>query len=161
MFNKGATLPSPDQLPDDIAALAQQHGTPYSDEHDAASLDKLARLLRARRQWWRHRRVLLAALVLLCVVSIGALSVWVSARLRPPAVAAVSPRFEARVWRDGAWSGLSHAMPLRSGDELQFVVELPSGYLPTLFWYDTEGQLHEFRLDEPVEGGITTGVRNG
>jgi len=51
-------------------------------------------------------------------------------------------RLEVRVWQDDLPKALLNAVPLRTGDTLQIVFDVPEGYEGTLFWFDTEGQLH-------------------
>jgi len=76
-----------------------------------------------------------------------------------PAVTPPSGKAEElqiRVWQNDRSFPLHEAVPLRSGDDLRIEWRLLPGHFGTLFWFDTEGGLHQLSATGP--GGPEPGV---
>jgi hypothetical protein len=67
-------------------------------------------------------------------------------------------RLQILVWKDNQLYDIRDALPLRSGDDVQVSWRLPAGLFGTLFWFDTEGQVHELRKIEADENDAATSL---
>ncbi len=128
--------------PRPLARLCE-HALAANPEDRPASARRLAERLEAFAH--RPRRLaLLAAFVLVLMLSGFA---WWSYPWAAPAATAGEPSLEVQVWRGEQSYRLLDALPLRSGDELQVLGQVPPGLQPALFWFDSEGRLHEMPLE--------------
>ncbi len=91
----------------------------------------------------RRRRLFPGGLALALLAVLGGLIFWA---FRPSP--APSGPLQAQVWRGEELLRLADALPLRTGDDLRVVAELPGNLKASLFWLDTEGNLLE---PSPVE----------
>jgi hypothetical protein len=73
--------------------------------------------------------------------------------LRQPEAAEETLRIQ--VWQEDQSHEILEAIPLRSGDDLQITWQLPEGLFATLFWFDTEGKLHELDKIDPRQTDAT------
>lgn len=104
----GATLPSPEDLPAELAALPRHQGVALRDESWHQDVDGLVRVLRGEPAAPVRRRRLQGAAIgaLLLILAVGAASWW----LRPGSVGDgdVGPESCDR-WEEGEWTGLALA----------------------------------------------------
>jgi hypothetical protein len=102
-----------------------------------ATPSEFRRALRQRRLAHRYRPIGVAAALFVCA-------------LRPPPPPPPEPRplpmqpqQLITVDRGGQALNLKKAAPIVSGDKLWIQCEVPAGWLPSVFWFDTEGKLTE------------------
>ena len=105
--------------------------------------DRLAQALERFLQR-RRRRFLAAAASLVLAASCVVASVYFG---QGREVSAPASSLEILVWKHDKARDLLTAIPLRSGDDLQVVCQLPPELNVTLFWFDTEGKLHVLSPD--------------
>ena len=104
--------------------------------------DRMARALERFLQ--RRRRFLVAAASFVLAASGVAAYVYFGDGRE---VSAPASSLEVLVWKHDKARELLTAIPLRSGDDLQVVCQLPAELDVTLFWFDTEGKLHVLSPD--------------
>ena len=93
----------------------------------------------------------IATLVILPILAAGTWA-WMAGQQGPPPVengqsSVELSEIQIRVWQNDNKLDLASAIPLHSSDDLQIVFEVPDGLYPTLFWFDTEGKLHELAAE--------------
>lgn len=93
----------------------------------------------------------IAALVTLSVLVVSTWA-WFAIGQGPPPVgngqsSVDLSEIQIRVWQNDRKFDLASAVPLHSSDDLQIVFEVPVGLHPTLFWFDTEGKLHQLEAE--------------
>jgi tRNA A-37 threonylcarbamoyl transferase component Bud32 len=124
-----------------LRALAADPAERYAKADDLAA--DIGRLVR------RPRKLLLFAVAALLVVLAAAavpLLAWVRDRFSPPAKPAQPPQYvvtqvQRRVQgQESVYPDLLSAVPLQSGDTLRIRCDVPHGYYPAVFWFDTEGK---------------------
>lgn len=68
-------------------------------------------------------------------------------------------RLRVNVQHDGGISSLANAIPLLNGDAIQITWTTPKKYESVLFWFDTEGKLHELPNPSSADSSeITTQI---
>jgi hypothetical protein len=132
--------------PRPLARLCEQT-LAANPEDRPASARRLAERLEAFAQ--RPRRLALLAVFALVLLLAG--FAWWRRPWASPATAG-EPSLEVQVWRGEQSYRLLDALPLHSGDELQVLGQVPPGFEPALFWFDTEGRLHEMPLEASAAG---------
>jgi hypothetical protein len=96
---------------------------------------------------WRRRTYAASGLAAVLLVSAVVWSLLPSGKTIANTEAEEAMRIS--VWQDDLRHDIFDAVPLRSGDDVQIAWRLPKGLYGTLFWFDTEGLLHELHKMEP------------
>jgi serine/threonine protein kinase len=138
------------RVPRPLARLCAQALSANPDDRPRSAQQMAERLEAFADRPRRFTRI--AALVLLLLMGMFA---WWWRPWTSSAAAGGEPALEVQVWRGQQSLHLLDALPLRSGDEVQVIGQVPSGLEPALFWFDSEGRLQELPLETSSSGGGT------